>query len=148
MCEELFTHALLYERFLLYSAFFKSLGWLIGQLCNLFNRLRGNLWKHIRCVKMHMKYLFKFLFDLLKNKVKTASFTDLDDCYYFESILTTLEANYIFWGSRQNWLELKVEPPLSILACLNRWNTLYDQTVLIRLIWLDKQVNWLFIKNH
>jgi len=45
----------------------------------------------------------------------------------FESILTTFEVSFIFWaswGSIENWLELKIEPPLANLAFLNRWNTL------------------------
>ncbi len=29
-------------------------------------------------------------------------------------------------GSSENWLELKMEPPLANLACLNQWNTLYE----------------------
>jgi hypothetical protein len=54
------------------------------------------------------------------------SFTDLDYCkqsVYFESILTTFEARFIFyggWGSSKNWLELKIEPPLSNLASLRK----------------------------
>ncbi len=55
-------------------------------------------------------------------------FPSLLSSIYFELILTTLEASFIFWGiwsSSKNWLELKIEPPLSNLACLNRWNTLY-----------------------
>ncbi len=47
----------------------------------------------------------------------------------FESILTTFEASFIFWaswGSIENWLELKIEPPLANLASLNPWNTLYN----------------------
>ncbi len=46
----------------------------------------------------------------------------------FESILTTFEASFIFWASRgkiENWLELKIEPPLANLALQNPWNTLY-----------------------
>ncbi len=46
----------------------------------------------------------------------------------FESILTTFEASYIFWGtldSNKNWLEPKFEPPLAILACQHWWNTRY-----------------------
>jgi hypothetical protein len=41
---------------------------------------------------------------------------------YFESIVTTFEASFILgggWGSSKNWLELKIEAPLSSLACLN-----------------------------
>ncbi len=48
----------------------------------------------------------------------------------FESILTTFEASFIFWaswGSIENWLELKIEPPLANLALLNPWNTLYKK---------------------
>jgi hypothetical protein len=61
----------------------------------------------------------------------TVSFTDSDCCWqadYFESIMTTLEASFIFWcswGSSKNWLELKIEPPAANLACLNWWNTSY-----------------------
>ncbi len=57
---------------------------------------------------------------------------DLDPCWranYFESIFTTFEASFIFWGSRgssKNRLVFKIEPALSNLACLNRWNTLYN----------------------
>ncbi len=46
----------------------------------------------------------------------------------FESTLITFEACLIFWGSWgsiKNWLELKIEPPLTDLALLNPWNTLY-----------------------
>ncbi len=45
----------------------------------------------------------------------------------FGSILTTFDASFIFWGSWgsiKNWLELKIEPSLANLACLNWWNTL------------------------
>jgi hypothetical protein len=40
----------------------------------------------------------------------------------FESTLTTFEASFIFcgsWGSIENWLELKIEPPLADVALLN-----------------------------
>jgi hypothetical protein len=40
----------------------------------------------------------------------------------FESTLTTFEASFIFLrqlGHYQNWLELKIEPPLADLALLN-----------------------------
>jgi hypothetical protein len=43
--------------------------------------------------------------------------------------LTTFEACFIFWGSwgsSENWLKLKIEPPLSNLTCLQRWNTLWN----------------------
>ncbi len=62
----------------------------------------------------------------------TVSSTDLDPCWranYFESIFTTFEASFIFWGSlgsNKNLLELKIEPPLADLDCLNRWNTLHN----------------------
>jgi hypothetical protein len=45
----------------------------------------------------------------------------------FESILTTFIASEIFrgpCGSKENWLELKIEPIWANLACLNRWNIL------------------------
>jgi hypothetical protein len=60
----------------------------------------------------------------------TVSFAGLGRCLeanYFDMILTTLEASFILlgsWSSSKNWLELKIEPPLSNLACLNLWNTL------------------------
>jgi hypothetical protein len=43
------------------------------------------------------------------------SFTDLDRCQadYFESLLTSLEASFIFygsWSSTKNWLELIINP--------------------------------------
>ncbi len=47
----------------------------------------------------------------------------------FKSTLTTFEESFIFWGSWgsiKNWLELKIEPALADLACLNPWNTLYN----------------------
>ncbi len=48
---------------------------------------------------------------------------------YIKSILTTFEANFIFWvslgSSKNNWLKLKVKPPFANLAWLNKWNTLY-----------------------
>ncbi len=56
----------------------------------------------------------------------TVSFTDFD-LSISESTLTTFEASSTFWcswGSSKNWLELKIEPPLANLACLNQWNTL------------------------
>jgi len=40
----------------------------------------------------------------------------------FESNLTTFEVSVIFlgsWGSSENWLEPKTEPPFVILACPN-----------------------------
>ncbi len=47
----------------------------------------------------------------------------------FESTLTTFEASFIFEAagtdSSNNWLELKIEPALLNLACLNPWNTMY-----------------------
>ncbi len=60
--------------------------------------------------------------------ISTVSFTGLDHCYltdYFESILATIEASLIFrgsWGSSENMLELKIEPPLSNLACLRNYS--------------------------
>jgi hypothetical protein len=63
------------------------------------------------------EHIFCFLF--------TVCFADLDqgiEIIIFESIFTTLEASFIFrnsWGSIKNWLQLKIEPPLSNLACLN-----------------------------
>ncbi len=53
----------------------------------------------------------------------------IEPIIYIELILTTLEATAIFWGSwgsSKNQLELKIEPELTNLACLNRWNTLYE----------------------
>jgi hypothetical protein len=41
----------------------------------------------------------------------------------FESIISTFMASVIFrgrCGSSKKWLELKIEPPLAKLACLNR----------------------------
>ncbi len=43
--------------------------------------------------------------------------------------MTTLEVNFIFWTSRvinENWLKLKIKPPVPTLACLNRRNFLYQ----------------------
>jgi hypothetical protein len=40
----------------------------------------------------------------------------------FGSIFTTFELSSIFggsWGSNENWLEPKTEPPLGNLACPN-----------------------------
>jgi len=40
----------------------------------------------------------------------------------FESVLTTFELGSIFggiWGSIENWLQHKIEPPLGNLACPN-----------------------------
>jgi len=40
----------------------------------------------------------------------------------FESILTTFELSIIFggrWGSIENWLEPKIEPPSGNIACPN-----------------------------
>ncbi len=54
----------------------------------------------------------------------------------FKSILTTFEASFIFWaswGSIENWLEFKIEPPLANLALLNPWNTLYLYNVSTKL---------------
>jgi len=47
----------------------------------------------------------------------------------FQSILTTFKSSIIFrgsWGSNENWLEPKAEPPLGYLACPNPRNTLYN----------------------
>ncbi len=46
----------------------------------------------------------------------------------FESILTPFGANFIFcdsWDRSENWIELKIEPTLANLVCLNQWNTQY-----------------------
>jgi len=46
----------------------------------------------------------------------------------FELILTPFEASITFWcswGSIENWLEPKAEPPSRNLVCTNPWNTLY-----------------------
>jgi hypothetical protein len=40
----------------------------------------------------------------------------------FDSILTTFKLSIIFrgnWGSSDNWLEPKIEPPQANLACSN-----------------------------
>jgi len=40
----------------------------------------------------------------------------------FELIWTSLKLSIVFegsWGSIENWLEPKIEPPLGILACPN-----------------------------
>ncbi len=61
----------------------------------------------------------------------------------FESILTTFEASFIFWGSWgsiKNWLKLKIEPPLSNLALLNPWNSLYHNHVAKT---AEKHMGWL-----
>ncbi len=68
----------------------------------------------------------------------TVSFMDLDHCQQtncLESISATFEVSFIFWGSwgsSKNWLELKIEPPLSNLACLNWWNTLYEVRISVK----------------
>ncbi len=67
----------------------------------------------------------------LCHNFSTVTFTDLDLCQvvdYLKSILTTLEASFIIWGSwgsSKILLELIIKPPLSNLDCLNRWNTMY-----------------------
>jgi hypothetical protein len=56
----------------------------------------------------------------------------------FESILTTFEVSFIFWtswGSIENWLELKIEPPLANLALLNPLNTLCRLKTKLRITW-------------
>jgi hypothetical protein len=59
-------------------------------------------------------------------KIYSVSFTDLGHCYgadYFELILIIFEASSIFrgnCGSSKNWLKLRIEPPVSNLACLNQ----------------------------
>jgi len=51
--------------------------------------------------------------------------TDLDkqsDLLIVQSILTSFKQSIIFggsWGSTENWLEPKTEPPSVNLACLN-----------------------------
>jgi len=49
---------------------------------------------------------------------------------FFESILITFESSVIYWGiwgSIENWLKPKSEPPSGNLACQNQWNALYEQ---------------------
>ncbi len=44
------------------------------------------------------------------------------DDYFFGSILTIFESSRIFggyWGSIENWLEPKTEPPWEYLVCPN-----------------------------
>ncbi len=79
-------------------------------------------WLYFASVKKCTKTIehYKFYYS-------TASFTDIDRCQWadnFESIFTTLEVSI-----NKNWVQLKNEPPLSNLACLNRWNTLYQKYV-------------------
>jgi hypothetical protein len=60
----------------------------------------------------------------------TVSFTDLDQSkmIIFEYVMTIFKASIIFrgsWGTSKNWLEHKVKPLKTNLACLNKRNTLY-----------------------
>jgi hypothetical protein len=58
--------------------------------------------------------------------ISTICFTDLDQgsmMIIFQSILTAFIASVAFrggWGSSETWLELKIEPPKAIAACLNQ----------------------------
>jgi hypothetical protein len=61
-----------------------------------------------------------------RQKTSAVCFTDLDQgikMIIFQSMLTTFTASVVFrgsWGSIEMWLELKIEPPLANLACLNQ----------------------------
>jgi hypothetical protein len=66
---------------------------------------------------------------------------DFDHCwselYFFGS-----------WGSSKNWLELKIETALSNLACLNRWNTLYEKGLSSWVVWLLRIQNKFISSNQ
>jgi hypothetical protein len=65
----------------------------------------------------------------------------------FGFVLTTFELSSILggsWGSRENWLEPKIEPPLGNLACPNLLNALYNTYVQFRYQFLTN----LSLKKH
>jgi len=68
----------------------------------------------------------------------------------FGSILTTFELRSIFWGSWgsiENLLEPKIEPPLENLVCRNLWNALYDQVSISPMFYaqlFSTKVFWVF----
>jgi len=62
---------------------------------------------------------------VMTKMIATECVADLDyqsEMIIFGSILTTFQSRIIFggrWGSIENWLEPKTEPPLGNLACPN-----------------------------
>ncbi len=71
-------------------------------------------------------------------------------CYSEFQGFRSLLAKRLF-SSLENWLELKIEPPLPNLGFLNRWNTLYNVNLFVKnmLIFHRSSSEWitLFIKS-
>jgi hypothetical protein len=66
---------------------------------------------------------FKNILHLSNRKMKVTDLYQGSKMIIFGSILTTLIVSGVFrgrWGSSKNWPELKIEPPLANLACLNQ----------------------------
>ncbi len=64
-------------------------------------------------------------------------------------ILTSFKLSIVFggsWGSTENWLEPKTEPPSENLACPNLWNALLDALLFVQTEFsvqiLRKMFNW------
>ncbi len=88
-------------------------------------------------IESSWKELFAFS---LNGHLWQVCFSNLDQgskIIIFESIwinCDTFIASIIYrgcWGSSKNWLELKIEPLLANLACLNWWNTLYSLIIFL-----------------